>query len=65
MNHNNTMEQHVDKFEVTKEFNAIGTMIPDKVNVMVFLMNLQKGTNTLSLCLNLSNQKIAFGTMWG
>jgi len=63
MNHNNTMEQHVDKFEAAKELDAIGTMIPNKVNVMVFLMNLQKGTNTLSLCLSLSNQKIAFGTM--
>jgi hypothetical protein len=41
MNHNYTMEQHVNKLgAMAKELDAIGTTILDEVNVMVFLMNL-------------------------
>lgn len=43
MNHNNTMEQHVNKLgAMAEELDAIGTTILDEINVMVFLMNLSE-----------------------
>ncbi len=52
MNSNETMEQHVNKLNVmVEELNAIGSKVPPKVKVLIFLMSLPNNYQLLVMSL--------------
>ncbi len=52
MNSNETMEQHVNKLNVmVEELDAIGSKVPPKVKVLIFLMSLPNNYQLLVMSL--------------
>jgi hypothetical protein len=52
MNSNETMEQHVNKLNVmVKELDAIGSKVPPKLKVLIFLMSLPNNYQLLVMSL--------------